>query len=61
MRWLDPICCQTYEHQSLFVNAADKFNDWNYKTGGLIVKHEQFLDIESSHKGDKEAVAHGGQ
>ncbi len=37
---------QTYENQSVFVDAAEKFNDWNYKTGGLIVEHEQFFDIE---------------
>ena len=37
---------QTYEHQSVFVDATEKFNDWNFKTGGLIVEHDQFDGIE---------------
>jgi hypothetical protein len=34
---------QTYENQSIFVDAALQFNDWNFKTGGLIVAHDEFL------------------
>ena len=41
---------QVYAKQLIFVDCAERFNDWNYNSGGLFVNHEEFRSIDPEKK-----------